>query len=97
MRVEYEGQVSSVKELEAKLAKPPTVEEMRALLADVLSGIDVCHQCGDVLVPDEYSIGTRCEAHESSIDDVEDGEPWHIPAEEWKRRLAKAKAALGTP
>ena len=70
-----------------------SIDEAVAVLRSVLDGMNVCHVCGDVLhEPEAGAIIAygRCVSHGSAEDD-EDGEPWHIPPNEWKRRLEAAK------
>ena len=70
------------------------IAEAVAVLRNVLDGMNVCHVCGDVLcAPNAGAIVAygRCVSHGSAEDDEEGGEPWHIPANEWKRRLEAAK------
>ena len=49
MRVEFEGQVSTAKALEAKLAKPPTVEEITVLL---MESLELLHEADTVNTDD---------------------------------------------
>jgi len=73
-----------------------TPAQRRKAIDEFLDGLGVCHVCGDVL---EIEAGDvvwfpRCVPHAFAVDE-EGGEPWHIPAEEWKRRLENYKKARG--
>jgi hypothetical protein len=66
-------------------------------LRGLLDGIDVCHVCGTALVADSDSIGSRCDEHANADEgsEDEDAEPWYMPAQEWRKRVARARALLG--
>jgi hypothetical protein len=66
-------------------------------LRGLLDGIDVCHVCGTALVADSDSIGSRCDEHANADEgsEDEDAEPWYMPAQEWRKRVARARAILG--